>query len=99
MLVTLFGIVTLVNLEQPENANPPTLMTLLGIVALVRVELFWNALVPMLVTVRLLIVLGMVQRTTPGSGESGDDKATVTVRSRGILNIRQLRLRCGGKRQ
>ena len=36
MLVTLLGIVTLVRLEQPENAPPPMVVTLLGIVTLVR---------------------------------------------------------------
>jgi hypothetical protein len=36
MLVTLFGIVTLVNPLQPENAESPMLVTLFGIVTLVR---------------------------------------------------------------
>ena len=36
MLVTLFGIVTLVRLLQQENADPPMLVTLFGIVTLVR---------------------------------------------------------------
>ena len=36
MLVTLSGIVTLVNPRQPENAEDPMLVTLSGIVTLVR---------------------------------------------------------------
>ncbi len=36
MLVTLFGIVTLVKLLQPENASTPMLVTLSGIVTLVK---------------------------------------------------------------
>ena len=36
MLVTLLGIVTLVRLVQPANAQSPMLVTLLGIVTLVR---------------------------------------------------------------
>ncbi len=36
MLVTLFGIVILVRLEQPENAPEPILVTPSGIVILVR---------------------------------------------------------------
>ena len=36
MLVTLLGIVTLVRLVQPQNAQSPMLVTLLGIVTLVR---------------------------------------------------------------
>jgi hypothetical protein len=36
MLVTLFGIVTLVSLVQRENSPLPMLVTLLGIVTLVR---------------------------------------------------------------
>jgi hypothetical protein len=39
--------VTLVRLEQPENALVPMLVTLLGIVTLVRREQLENALVPM----------------------------------------------------
>ena len=38
MLVTEFGIVTLVKLEQPEKAEPPMLVTELPIVTLVRPE-------------------------------------------------------------
>jgi hypothetical protein len=38
MLVTLFGIVMLVRLEQLPNALPPMLVTLFGIVMLVRLE-------------------------------------------------------------
>ena len=36
MLVTLFGIVTLVRDEQSMKAQPPMLVTLFGIVTLVR---------------------------------------------------------------
>ena len=36
MLVTLFGIVTLVRDEQPMKVCPPMLVTLFGIVTLVR---------------------------------------------------------------
>ena len=43
MLVTLLGIVTLVRLEQPSNAEEPMLVTLLGIVTLVRLEQPENA--------------------------------------------------------
>ncbi len=46
MLVTLLGIVTLVRLLQPENAESPMLVTLLGIVTLVRLLQPENALVP-----------------------------------------------------
>ena len=38
MLVTEFGIVTLVSPEQPENALQPMVVTELGIVTLVRPE-------------------------------------------------------------
>ena len=38
MLVTLLGIVTEVNLEQPEKASLPMLVTLLGIVTEVKEE-------------------------------------------------------------
>ena len=40
MLVTLFGIVTLVRLVQDENALAPITVTLLGIVTLVRLVQF-----------------------------------------------------------
>ena len=43
MLVTLFGIVTLVRLLQPENTEEPMLVTLFGIVTLVRLEQPQNA--------------------------------------------------------
>ena len=36
MLVTLFGMVMLVRLEQPEKAYPPMLLTLFGMVILVK---------------------------------------------------------------
>ena len=36
IFVTLFGIVTLVKLVQPENAKPPIDVTLSGIVTLVK---------------------------------------------------------------
>ena len=38
MLVTEFGMVTLVRPEQPENAESPMLVTEFGIVTLVRPE-------------------------------------------------------------
>ena len=50
MLVTLSGIVMLVSLLQPENANSPMLVTLSGIVMLVRLLQPENAKSPMLVT-------------------------------------------------
>ena len=61
MLVTLFGIVTLLRLEQSANALSPMLVTLFGIVTLVRLEQYQNALYPMLVTFLPLIVDGIVK--------------------------------------
>ena len=55
MLVTEFGIVTEVSLEQPEKAEPPTLVTLLGILMEVRPQQE-KALFPILVT-----LLGIVR--------------------------------------
>ena len=49
MLVTLFGIVMLVKLLQPENAVFSMLVTLFGIVMLIKPQPE-NAAVPMLVT-------------------------------------------------
>jgi hypothetical protein len=43
MLVTLSGMVTLVKLEQPENAELPMLVTPSGIVTLVKLEQPENA--------------------------------------------------------
>jgi hypothetical protein len=43
MLLTLLGIVTLVRLVQPENAQDPMLVTPLGIVTLVRLVQYSNA--------------------------------------------------------
>ena len=43
MLVTPFGISTLVRLEQPENVCTPMLVTLFGISTLVRLEQLRNA--------------------------------------------------------
>ena len=50
MLVTEFGIVTLIRPEQPENAPSPMLVTEFGIVTLIRPEQPENAPSPMLVT-------------------------------------------------
>ena len=50
MLVTLFGIIMLVRLLQPQNAESPMLVTLSGIVMLVRLLHQQNASLPMLVT-------------------------------------------------
>jgi hypothetical protein len=44
------GIVTLVRLEQSENATSPMVVTLVPIVTLVRRMQSWNAATPMLVT-------------------------------------------------
>ena len=60
ILVTLLGIVTLVRVVQPWNAEPPILVTLLGIVTLVRLVQPKNALSPMATTGRPPIVVGMV---------------------------------------
>jgi membrane-associated HD superfamily phosphohydrolase len=43
MLVTLFGIVTDVKLEQLSNADSPMLITLFGIVTDVKLEQLLNA--------------------------------------------------------
>ena len=61
MEVTLLGIETLVNPEQPENAPSPMLVTPLPIVTLVNPEQPWNAWLPMEVTGRLSIVFGMTK--------------------------------------
>ena len=53
MLSTLFGIVTLVKLVQPENAESPILATLSGIVALFKLVQLENAEEPMLVTLNV----------------------------------------------
>jgi hypothetical protein len=50
MLVTPFGIVTLVRLLQPSNAPTPMPVTLLGMVTLVRLVQLANVLLLMLVT-------------------------------------------------
>ena len=50
MLVTLSGIVILVKLLQPSNAQSPILVTLLGIVTLVKLVQPSNAQLPILVT-------------------------------------------------
>ena len=52
MLVTLLGIVTLVNELQASNAPSPMLVTLLGIVTLVNELHPQNAKSPMLVTLQ-----------------------------------------------
>ena len=57
MLVTLFGIVTLVRPEQPEKAELPMLVTPLGITTLVRPGHRLNALSPILMTLLGIIVL------------------------------------------
>ena len=57
LLVTLFGIVTLVSLLQPENALSPMLVTLSGIVTLVRPLQPENADFPMLVTLSGIVTL------------------------------------------
>ena len=57
MLVTLLGIVTLVNELQPENAEEPMLVTLLGIVTLVNEVQLWKAYSPMLVTLLGIVTL------------------------------------------
>ena len=51
MLVTLFGIVTLLRLEQLPKADGPMFVTLLGMVTPVSVAEFLNASHPMLLTV------------------------------------------------
>ena len=60
MLVTLFGIVTLVRPVQPENARSPMGVTRLGRVTLVRPVQPENAWSPMRVTGRPSMVLGIV---------------------------------------
>ena len=50
ILVTLFGMVTEVRLEQPLNASSPILVTLFGMVIEVRLAQLLNALIPILVT-------------------------------------------------
>ncbi len=40
--VTLLGMVTLANEEQPANAEPPIEVTLLGMVTLANLEQLWN---------------------------------------------------------
>ena len=57
MLVTLLGIVTLVNELQPENANGPMLVTLLGIVTHVNELQIQNAACTMLVTLLGIVTL------------------------------------------
>ena len=68
MLVTLVGIVTLVKLVQPENAEFPMSRTLLGIVMLVTLVQFWNAWSPMLVT--LVGIVTLVRLVQPENASS-----------------------------
>lgn len=79
MLVTLLGIVTLVNQSQPSNAEAPMLVTLSGIVTLVGPVQFSNALYPMLVTVPATpgIVLGCVCKMIFQGAESSDKSFAV----------------------
>ena len=63
MLVTLFGIVTLVSPVQPQNALSPISVTLSGIVTLVSPVQLWNAeptipFVPSLIV--MLVLLGIM---------------------------------------
>ena len=78
MLVTLLGIVTLVRLVQPENAQSPMLVTLLGIVTLVRLVQSENAASPMLVTllgiVTLVRLVQPVERTVSDAGDAVGDR-------------------------
>jgi hypothetical protein len=60
MLVTLFGMVTLVRPVQPQKENPPMLATLLGMVIPVRLVQRLKALFSILVT-----LLGMVMPVRP----------------------------------
>ena len=57
MLVTLFGIVTLVKEEQAAKAYPPMLVTLFGIVMLVKDSQPLKACQPMLVTLPGIVML------------------------------------------
>ena len=59
MLVTLFGIVTLVRLLQLENAIPPMLVTLSGIVTFFRFGKDRNALSRITVTAFPLWIAGI----------------------------------------
>jgi hypothetical protein len=63
--VTLLGIVMLVSLLQPENAQSPILVTLLGIVTLVSPLQPENALSPILVT-----LLGIVKAPNLPAGHA-----------------------------
>jgi len=57
MLVTLLGMLKLVNPVQPENIDSPMLVTLFGIVTLVRPPHHLNAPLPMLVTLLGIVTL------------------------------------------
>ena len=73
MLVTLLGMVTLVRLVQPENAQSPMLVTLLGMVTLVRLVQSANAQSPMLVTLLGMVTLvRLVQSSNAIVPDAGD---------------------------
>jgi hypothetical protein len=67
MLVTLFGMVTLVSLQHIWNASIPILVTLFGMVTLVRDEQFSNAQSPILVTLSGIVTLVSFQQSQNAS--------------------------------
>ena len=72
MLVTLSGIVTLVNELHPENTLYPMLVTLLGIVTLVNELHPENALYPMLATLQPPKFDGIESEPFVSRGIAGD---------------------------
>jgi hypothetical protein len=75
MLVTLLGIVMLLRLVQPENAESPMLMTLSGIVMLVRLMHSENAPAPMLASIS-------TERDLPNTGPPAGHQWPVYVVNR-----------------
>jgi len=68
MFVTLFGSITLVNLEHDWNVELPTLGTLIPIVMLVRLLQELNALLPRLMTLSGITTLGSLVQDLKAEG-------------------------------